>query len=87
MTLSLLLVAIAAFRSGNGSAARARTHARRKTISGFHGERETGGHFTQGDSAELHDDSYTIVRVSKVKEDSWRIEARIQYNKKDFPVG
>lgn len=44
------------------------------------------GHYTLGDSAELHDDSYTIVRVTKVKQDSWKFEARIQYNKKDVPI-
>src|ERR1700727_343766 len=44
------------------------------------------GYFTQGDSAELHDDKYVIERVSKVKEDTWKFEARIQYNKKDFKV-
>jgi len=44
------------------------------------------GFFTQGDSAELHDDKYVIERVTKVKEDTWKFEARIQYNKKDFKV-
>jgi hypothetical protein len=39
-----------------------------------------------GDSAELHDDSYVIERISKIKEDTWRFEARILYNKKDFKV-
>src|SRR5580692_5620397 len=45
------------------------------------------GFFTQGDTAELHDDKYVIERVTKVKEDTWKFEARIQYNKKDFKVG
>src|SRR5258708_17044229 len=44
------------------------------------------GYFTQGDSAELHDDKCVIERVTKVKEDTWKFEARIQYNKKDFKV-
>src|ERR1700722_2180314 len=44
------------------------------------------GYFTQGDSAELHDDKYVIERVTKIKEDTWKFEARIQYNKKDFKV-
>jgi hypothetical protein len=44
------------------------------------------GYFTQGDGAELHDDKYVIERVTKVKEDTWKFEARIQYNKKDFKV-
>jgi hypothetical protein len=44
------------------------------------------GYFTQGDGAELHDDKYVIERISKVKEDTWKFEARIQYNKKDFKV-
>jgi hypothetical protein len=44
------------------------------------------GYFTQGEGAELHDDKYMIERVTKVKEDTWKFEARIQYNKKDFKV-
>lgn len=44
------------------------------------------GYFTSGDKAELKEDKYTIDRVTKVKEDMWKFEARIQYNKKDVPV-
>ena len=44
------------------------------------------GYFTQGDGKELTDDKYVIERVTKVKEDTWKFEARIQYNKKDFKV-
>jgi len=44
------------------------------------------GFFTQGDGKELTDDKYVIERVTKVKEDTWKFEARIQYNKKDFKV-
>ena len=44
------------------------------------------GFYTMGDSAELHEDKYVIEKVSKVKEDTWKFEARIQYNKKDFKV-
>jgi len=44
------------------------------------------GHYTSGDSAELHDDSYVIEKISKIREDTWRFEARILYNKKDFKV-
>ena len=44
------------------------------------------GFYTQGESADLHEDRYVIERVSKVKEDTWKVEARIQYNKKDFKV-
>jgi hypothetical protein len=44
------------------------------------------GHYTVGDSTELQEDSYVIERVSKIKEDTWKIEARIQYNKKDMKV-
>ena len=44
------------------------------------------GYYQMGESSELHDDSYTIVRVSKVKEDTWKFEARITYNKKEFPI-
>jgi hypothetical protein len=44
------------------------------------------GYFTQGDGKELTDDKYVVERVTKVKEDTWKFEARIQYNKKDFKV-
>jgi hypothetical protein len=44
------------------------------------------GYFTQGEGKELTDDKYVIERVTKVKEDTWKFEARIQYNKKDFKV-
>ena len=44
------------------------------------------GFYTQGDSAQLHEDSYVIDRVTKVKDDMWKFEARIQYNKKDMKV-
>jgi hypothetical protein len=44
------------------------------------------GYFTQGDTAELHEDKYVIERVSKVKADTWKFEARIQYNKKDLKI-
>src|ERR1035437_9640311 len=44
------------------------------------------GFFTQGDTAELHDDKYVIERVTKIKEDTWKFEVRLQYNKKDFKV-
>jgi len=45
------------------------------------------GYFTQGDGAELHEDKYIIERVIKIKEDTWKFQARIQYNKKDMKVG
>src|ERR1700722_12233297 len=45
------------------------------------------GFFTEGNTAELHEDKYVIESVTKVKEDTWKFQARIQYNKKDFKVG
>jgi hypothetical protein len=45
------------------------------------------GYFTQGDGKELTEDKYVIERVTKIKEDTWKFQARIQYNKKDFKVG
>ena len=45
------------------------------------------GFFTTGDSDTLSGDKYTIERISKVKDDIWKFEARIQYNGKDFKVG
>src|SRR5262245_4888165 len=44
------------------------------------------GFFTVGDGTELHPDRYEITSVMKVKEGLWRFNARVQYNKKDFPV-
>jgi hypothetical protein len=44
------------------------------------------GFFTVGDSTELHDDKYIIERVTKVKDDVWKFEARVMYNKKDVKV-
>ena len=44
------------------------------------------GFFTVGDGTELHPDRYVIESVTKVKDGIWRFAARVQYNKKDFPV-
>lgn len=44
------------------------------------------GYFTTGDSDKLSGDKYTIERISKLKDDVWRFEARIQYNGKDFKM-
>ena len=37
-----------------------------------------------GASVETHEDRYIVERVTKVKDDVWKFEARIRYNKKDF---
>ena len=44
------------------------------------------GFFVNGDSAQLHEDRYVIDRVTKVKDDLWKFEARIPYNKQDMKV-
>ena len=44
------------------------------------------GYFTQGDKAELKEDRYVVERISKVGDDLWKFEARIQYNKKDMKI-
>ena len=44
------------------------------------------GYYAQGDSKDLHEDRYVIERVSKVKDDIWKFEARIQDNKQDMKV-
>ena len=41
------------------------------------------GFYTRGNGKELLEDRYVIERISKVKDDIWKFEARIQYNKKD----
>jgi hypothetical protein len=45
------------------------------------------GYFTSGDSGETREDRYVIERVTKTKDDIWKFDARIQYNKKDIKVG
>ena len=42
------------------------------------------GYFTVGDAAETRPDRYIIERVTKIKDDVWRFEARVVYNNKDF---
>ena len=42
------------------------------------------GFFTVGDSGETHEDRYTVEKISKVGDDLWNFDARIQYNKQDF---
>jgi hypothetical protein len=42
------------------------------------------GFFTVGDSGDPHDDRYTIEGLSKGEGGIWNIQARIQYNKKDY---
>ena len=42
------------------------------------------GYFTVGDGAETRPDRYIIERVTKIKDDVWRFEARVLYNGKDF---
>lgn len=42
------------------------------------------GFFTVGDSGETHEDRYTVEKITKVGDDLWNFDARIQYNKKDF---
>ena len=44
------------------------------------------GFYSQGDKAELKEDRYVIERISKVKDDIWKFEARVQYNKKDMKI-
>jgi len=44
------------------------------------------GYYTLGDSSELHDDAYVVERVTKIKEDTWKFEAHIQFNKKDVKL-
>lgn len=44
------------------------------------------GFYTRGDGKELLEDRYVIERVTKIKDDLWKFEARIQYNKKDMKM-
>ena len=42
------------------------------------------GFLNVGDNAETHEDRYTVERVTKVSENVWNFDARIQYNKHDY---
>jgi hypothetical protein len=42
------------------------------------------GYFTVGDAAETRPDRYVIERVTKIKDDVWKFDARVLYNGKDF---
>lgn len=42
------------------------------------------GAYTADASGTLHKDKYTIDGITKVKEDLWKVAARIQYNGKDL---
>jgi hypothetical protein len=44
------------------------------------------GHYARQNGAGLSDDTYTIERVSKVKGDLWRFEARVQYGGRDLKM-
>ena len=44
------------------------------------------GYFTRGDSGDLRPDRYVIEKVTKIKDDLWKFDVRIQYNKKDTKV-
>ena len=44
------------------------------------------GFYSQGDKAELKEDRYVIERISKLKDDIWKFDARVQYNKKDMKI-
>lgn len=42
------------------------------------------GFFTSGDSGTTTPDKYTIEKLVKMKEDLWKIDARIQYGNRDY---
>jgi len=42
------------------------------------------GFYTVGDSPESRPDKYTIERVVKIGDDLWNIDARIEYNNREF---
>jgi hypothetical protein len=83
--LLLAAIAVSAFAQETAPAAPELTAAEKQFQESMENVKLVG-HFTLGESADLHDDAYTIVRVRKIKEDTWKFEARIQYNKKDVPI-
>jgi hypothetical protein len=44
------------------------------------------GHFTREGGAGLSDDKYTIDKVTKLKDDLWQFDTRIQYGGKDVKI-
>src|SRR5215467_5880374 len=44
------------------------------------------GYYTLGDKTDLHEDSYVIEKVSKISTDTWKFNASILYNKKEFKL-
>jgi len=44
------------------------------------------GFYSLGGNSQLKEDRYVIERVSKLGDDLWKFEARIQYNKQDMKV-
>ncbi len=44
------------------------------------------GYFMLGDSKDLHDDAYTIEKITKVSDGVWKFAARIQYGGRDIKV-
>ena len=87
MKLALLLTVAACVRAQDAAPPPLELNAAEKQFQEALNNVTLIGFFTQGDTAELHDDKYVIERVTKIKEDTWKFEARIQYNKKDFKVG
>jgi hypothetical protein len=44
------------------------------------------GTFTMGESKELHEERYTIAKVSKLKDDLWLFQAKIKYGDRNVTV-
>jgi hypothetical protein len=44
------------------------------------------GYFMMGESKELHDDAYTIEKITKVSDGVWKFAAHIQYGGRDIKV-
>jgi hypothetical protein len=42
------------------------------------------GFFTVGDSPEARPDKYTIENLTKINDDTWKFDARIQYGGRDY---
>jgi hypothetical protein len=86
MKLSLFVLPLLAFAQNPPAAPEMPLNAAEKQFQDSMNNVTLAGHYTVGDSAELHEDKYAIERVSKVRDDMWKFEARIQYNKQDMKV-
>lgn len=83
MRLAIFFVATLAFAQETAAPAPELTAAEKQFQQKMENVTLTGW-FTVGDSGDTKEDRYTIEKITKIKDDVWKFDARIQYNKKDY---